>query len=137
MVTMEVNPTMTDGDRVQQLNVFGEPLEICGCEPKTGFYRDGYCHTGPMDLGSHTVCATVTQAFLEFSLAAGNDLITPRPAMNFPGLKDGDHWCLCAGRWLEAAEAGAAPRIFLRRTHQKTLDLVPLALLKQYALDLS
>jgi uncharacterized protein (DUF2237 family) len=121
----------------EALNVLGEPLEGCCNDPLTGFYRDGYCHTGAQDLGVHTVCAVVSDAFLAFSRERGNDLTTPRPEFGFPGLQDGDGWCLCAGRWLEAHEAGAAPRIKLRSTHIRTLDLVPLSVLKPYALDLS
>lgn len=121
----------------EALNVLGEPLEGCCSDPLTGFYRDGYCHTGAQDLGVHTVCAVVSDAFLAFSREHGNDLTTPRPEFGFPGLQDGDGWCLCAGRWLEAHKAGAAPRIKLRSTHIRTLDLVPLSVLKPYALDLS
>ena len=123
-------------EEMKQLNVLGEPLESCCTSPMTGFFRDGFCRTGPMDLGRHTVCASVTQEFLTFSAAAGNDLITVRPEVNFPGLKPGDGWCLCASRWSEAERAGCAPKVYLRRTHIRTLDVVPLALLKRYALDL-
>lgn len=119
------------------LNVLGEPLESCCTDPLTGFYRDGFCHTGAQDLGVHTVCAVVDDAFLTFSSAQGNDLTTPRPEFDFPGLSEGDGWCVCAGRWLEAHEAGVAPRIKLRSTHIRTLDLIPLSVLKPYALDLS
>lgn len=119
------------------LNVLGEPLESCCHDPLTGFYRDGYCHTGAQDLGVHTVCAVVDETFLQFSQAQGNDLVTPRPEFGFDGLNAGNGWCLCAGRWLEAHEAGVAPRIKLRSTHIRTLDLIPLSVLKPYALDLS
>lgn len=119
------------------LNVLGEPLELCCSSPMTGFFRDGYCRTGPMDLGTHTVCAAVTDEFLSFSAEAGNDLTTPRPEFGFPGLTEGDRWCLCAGRWLDAHNAGRAPRIHLRRTNIKTLDMIDLAILKPYGIDLS
>ena len=127
---------MSDPNSVQ-LNVFGEPLEQCCVDPMTGFYRDGFCHTGPHDHGVHTVCAVVSDEFLTFSRASGNDLSTPRPEFGFPGLKSGDQWCLCAGRWLEAYEAGVAPRVRLRSTHRRTLDLVPIEALKPYAIDIS
>jgi len=118
-------------------NVIGEPLEPCSLSPRTGFTRSGSCETGPQDLGSHTVCAQVTQAFLDYSRDQGNDLITPRPEFGFPGLKAGDRWCLCAARWQEAFEAGAAPRVALRATHARALEVVGLADLKRHALDLS
>jgi uncharacterized protein (DUF2237 family) len=114
-------------------NVLGQPLAPCGTDPLTGFFRDGCCRTGPDDLGVHTVCAIVTDAFLAFSAARGNDLRTPRPEYQFPGLHDGDRWCLCAARWLEAAHAGVAPPVVLAATHRRTLDLVPLDLLQQHA----
>jgi uncharacterized protein len=120
-----------------QKNVLGEPLEVCSLEPLTGFTRSGECETGRQDLGSHTICARVTREFLELSLARGNDLVTPRPEYGFPGLKPGDRWCLCAARWQEALEAGAAPRVALRATHERTLEVVSLADLKSHALDLS
>ncbi len=120
-----------------QLNVFGESLELCCTSPMTGYFRNGFCQTGPMDVGTHTVCAAVTQNFLEFSAWAGNDLITPRPEMDFPGLKEGDRWCLCATRWLDAHKAGRAPKVHLRRTNIKTLQLIPLEILKPYGIDLS
>ena len=128
---------MGQAERELQLNVLGEPIEECGCDPMTGFYRDGFCHTDAQDFGQHTVCAAMTDAFLRFSAMAGNDLSTPRPAFGFPGLVEGDHWCLCAARWLEADNTGKAPRVFLRRTHIRTLDIVPLERLKALALDLS
>ena len=103
----------------------------------TGFYRDGDCATGPDDLGRHVVCARVTAEFLAFSKKRGNDLSTPVPKFGFPGLKPGDRWCLCAARWQEAFEAGAAPRVVLTATHQKSLEIVKLADLKRYAIDLS
>ena len=121
----------------EPLNVFGEPLEECGGKPVTGFFRDGKCNTCKEDTGSHTVCVEVSQAFLEFSRFRGNDLSTPMPQYNFQGLRPGDSWCLCAARWLEAAENDMAPKVFLKRTHIKALDIVPLKLLKQHAADLN
>jgi uncharacterized protein (DUF2237 family) len=119
-----------------KLNVLGEPLATCSEQPLTGFFRDGCCNTAPEDLGLHTVCTRVTAEFLEFSRSRGNDLSTPLPEFGFPGLKPGDQWCLCAARWQEALEAGAAPRVVLRATHAATLRVVKLADLKKYALDL-
>ncbi|WP_395769888.1 DUF2237 family protein [Arenimonas sp.] len=121
----------------ESLNVFGEPLELCGADPVTGFLRDGNCNTCKEDTGSHTVCVEVTRAFLEFSRFRGNDLSTPMPEYNFPGLQPGDSWCLCAGRWLEAAENNMAPRVHLKRTHIRALDIVPFELLKKHAVDLN
>jgi uncharacterized protein (DUF2237 family) len=115
-------------------NVFGEPLASCSVEPKTGFYRNGCCETGPDDLGTHTVCAVMTEEFLIFSYKKGNDLITPRPEYSFPGLKPGDKWCLCASRWIEAYRVGKAPKIVLEATHEKTLDYIELDELVKYAL---
>jgi uncharacterized protein len=120
-----------------QRNVFGEPLRECCAKPLTGFYRTGSCETGPEDLGVHTVCAQVDAEFLAFSRAAGNDLSTPIPQVGFQGLQPGDCWCLCAARWLEAFEAGKAPKVRLTATHKATLEIVPLDLLKKHALDLS
>jgi uncharacterized protein len=119
------------------LNVLGEPIEICSLTPMTGFYRDGCCNTGEEDAGSHTVCAVMTAEFLEFSKAAGNDLSTPMPAIGFPGLKPGDRWCLCAPRWQEALEAGSAPRVVLRATHQEALNYCAFADLKRAGIDLA
>jgi uncharacterized protein (DUF2237 family) len=107
-------------------NVLGGPLLACSFDPVTGFFRDGCCLTGPADLGSHTVCARVTEPFLQFSLARGNDLSTPRPEYRFKGLAPGDRWCLCAARWLEAFEAGVAPPVVLEATHEAALKTVPL-----------
>ena len=121
----------------ESLNVFGEPLLPCSEDPVTGFFRDGCCNTSDADVGSHTVCVEVTRDFLEYSRFRGNDLSTPVPQFGFPGLKPGDRWCLCAARWLEAHEQEMAPRVFLQRTHQKALDTVPLAVLRQYAVDLN
>jgi uncharacterized protein (DUF2237 family) len=115
-------------------NVLGTALVPCSTEPVTGFFRDGCCNTAPDDHGVHTVCAEMTAAFLEFSRLAGNDLSTPHPEVAFPGLQPGDRWCLCAARWLEAAEAGQAPRVVLESTHTRTLDVVPLALLQRFAI---
>lgn len=116
-------------------NVLGGPLAECGADPVTGFYRDGCCHTGPEDVGVHTVCAVMTEDFLAFTAGRGNDLSTPRPEFGFPGLKAGDRWCLCAARWLEAFGAGCAPKVSLRATHARTLDLVPLDALTACAVD--
>ncbi|HQT82186.1 MAG: hypothetical protein B7Z60_07880 [Ferrovum sp. 37-45-19] len=114
-------------------NVLGEALEACSYSPLTGFYRDGCCHTGVEDLGTHTVCAVMTEEFLQFSKERGNDLSTPRPEYRFKGLKAGDKWCLCARRWREAYEAGMAPQVVLQSTHEKTLSIVSLGALTQYA----
>ncbi len=119
------------------LNVFGEPLDTCSDDPLTGFFRDGCCNTSDQDFGSHTVCVKVTAEFLEFSRSRGNDLSTPQPEFDFPGLRPGDRWCLCAARWVEAYRNGAAPRVYLQRTHQQALDIVPLKILSKYALDLA
>jgi uncharacterized protein (DUF2237 family) len=115
-------------------NVLGEPLASCCADPVTGFYRDGYCHTGPQDAGSHTVCAQMTAQFLQFSLARGNDLVTPRPLYRFPGLKAGDRWCLCAMRWQEALQAGVAPPVVLAACHENALRHVRLSDLQQHSL---
>ena len=119
----------------QQYNVLGTALALCSTSPMTGFYRDGCCATGAEDRGVHTVCAVMDDAFLAFSKQAGNDLITPRPEFGFAGLNAGDQWCLCAGRWEEARQAGFAPKIKLAATNRVTLQLVPLAVLMDYALD--
>lgn len=121
----------------ESLNVFDEPLEPCGQDPVTGFYRDGCCNTSDDDFGSHTVCVALTQEFLEYTRFRGNDLSTPRPDYGFPGLKPGDSWCLCAGRWLEAFDDGMAPRVYLRRTHKRALEIVPMEKLKRHGIDLS
>ncbi len=118
-------------------NVLSEPLELCSLTPMTGFFRDGCCNTSREDVGSHTVCAVMTAEFLAFSKSAGNDLSTPVPALGFPGLKPGDRWCLCAPRWQEAFEAGHAPRVVLRATHQGCLNFCSLADLKRFAVDLA
>jgi len=115
------------------LNVLGQPLVACSFDPLTGFFRDGCCKTNEQDLGSHLVCAIVSNDFLQFSLKRGNDLITPRPEYQFPGLIAGDQWCLCLNRWIEALEANCAPRIKLESTHIKALEKVSLEVLEQYA----
>jgi hypothetical protein len=122
--------------RGSQLNVLGGPLLTCSDSPVTGFFRDGCCNTSEDDFGSHTVCVVLTEEFLAYSKAAGNDLSTPRPEFDFPGLKAGQRWCLCAARWVEAWRAGKAPKISLNSTNQAALEIVPLDLLKQYAVDL-
>ena len=116
-------------------NVLGGELEPCGLDPLTGFYRDGCCRTGPEDLGSHTICAVVTAAFLEHQSQIGNDLITPRPEYRFPGLALGDRWCVTALNWLRAHEDGVAAYVVLASTHERALELVPLAALRDYAVD--
>jgi uncharacterized protein (DUF2237 family) len=116
-------------------NILGTPLEPCCNDPMTGFYRDGLCRTGPGDVGIHTVCVEVTDEFLAFSKSRGNDLSTPSPRHDFPGLKAGDRWCLCAPRWKEALDAGQAPRVILAATHISTLEFVDLEDLKAHALD--
>lgn len=113
--------------------MLGLALQPCSMDPVTGFFRDGCCNTCDQDVGSHTVCVEVTQEFLEYSRFAGNDLSTPHPEWEFPGLQEGDRWCLCASRWLEAHEKGMAPRVFLESTHIKALEIVPFQLLEQYA----
>jgi hypothetical protein len=118
-------------------NVLGEPLQPCSTDPTTGFYRTGRCETGPDDTGNHVVCAEMTEAFLRFTKAQGNDLSTPRPAWNFPGLEPGDRWCLCAARWQEALEAGVAPPVLLGATHEKALNTLRLEDLEAHALDAS
>jgi uncharacterized protein (DUF2237 family) len=120
-----------------ELNVLGEPLQSCSTDPLTGFFRNGYCTTGPDDVGRHVVCAEMTAEFLAFSKSRGNDLSTPRPEMAFPGLQPGDRWCLVAERWVEALAAGMAPRVALMSSHQGALRHVDLATLKRFALDLS
>ena len=121
----------------KQKNVLDSELQDCGISPMTGFYRDGCCNTGPGDVGTHTVCAIMTDEFLEYSKSKGNDLITPRPEFDFPGLKAGDAWCLCALRWEEARQAGCAPRVKLTSTNIKTLEMVELEDLKAHQIDLN
>ncbi|MDQ6745838.1 MAG: DUF2237 domain-containing protein [Actinomycetota bacterium] len=116
-------------------NVMGGELESCSSDPLTGFYRDGCCRTSPQDLGSHTICAAVSSEFLEYQQSIGNDLSTPVPAYGFPGLKPGDQWCVTARNWLRAHEAGVAAFVVLASTHERALEIVPLAVLKLYAVD--
>jgi len=116
-------------------NVLGQPLQACSFEPLTGFYRDGCCHTGPGDRGLHTVCTVVTSEFLRFSKAAGNDLSTPMPEYEFPGLNPGDRWCLCVTRWMEAFDAGCAPQVVLEATHISALEYVSLEDLQDHAVE--
>ena len=114
-------------------NVLGGELVRCSMDPVTGFFRNGCCETGPHDLGLHTVCAVMTAEFLQFSQSRGNDLSTPVPESGFPGLRPGDRWCLCAPRWKEALDAGCAPQLVLEATHEETLAIVPLGVLRDYA----
>jgi hypothetical protein len=116
-------------------NVLGGSLESCGTDPMTGFFRDGCCRTGPADLGSHTICAVVSAEFLDFQQRIGNDLSTPVPEFGFLGLVPGDRWCVTAGNWLRAHEAGVAAYVVLAATHERALELVPLEVLEQYAVD--
>ena len=124
---------MTTPDR----NVLGGPLAVCSSAPRTGFFRDGCCNTGADDVGIHVICARMTREFLEFERQRGNDLLTPIPAAQFPGLSPGDRWCVCAGRWREAFDAGVAPPVVLEATHEEALAIVPLADLRPHALDLN
>lgn len=126
MHTIEIDPS---------INVLGDALEPCSQNPLTGFFRNGCCDTNDMDEGCHTVCAVMTDEFLAFSKSVGNDLSTPRPEFGFTGLKAGDRWCLCAGRFLEAYEAGRAPRVRLRSTHRRTLEIVPLDALREHSAE--
>lgn len=121
-------------DQEASLNVYGERLKPCAFDPMTGFYRDGCCNTGPEDRGRHVICVRITAEFLTFSRARGNDLSTPRPEFGFEGLREGDRWCLCAERWKEAWEAGAAPKVILASTHLSALRIVPLDVLEQHAM---
>jgi uncharacterized protein (DUF2237 family) len=129
--------TITDITMNESTNVFGEALEPCSHDPLTGFFRDGCCNASDADRGSHTVCVQLTDAFLQFSKNQGNDLITPMPEYGFPGLNAGDRWCLCAARWLEAYEHDCAPRVYLQSTHQRALEIVPLDILRNSAVDLN
>jgi hypothetical protein len=117
------------------LNIFGASLVVCGTNPLTGAYRNGCCDTGPLDVGTHIVCAVVSDAFLAFSKSKGNDLTRPYPQYNFPGLVAGDHWCLCVSRWLEAYRSDVAPQIILEACHQKILDYIDLEVLKKFAFE--
>lgn len=122
-------------ERPPELNVLGAELEQCGLDPLTGFYRDGCCSSGPEDIGSHTVCAVVTREFLEHQRSVGNDLSTPRPEWQFPGLQPGDRWCVVAVRWLQAYQDGVAAPVVLASTHERALDVIPLRLLREHAVD--
>jgi len=117
------------------LNVLGDPLQPCGTDPVTGFYRDGCCTSGPEDVGSHTICAVVTREFLRHQAAVGNDLVTPRPEWEFPGLRPGDRWCVVAARWVQAHLDGVAPPVMLASTNARALEIVPLEVLQRYAAD--
>jgi uncharacterized protein (DUF2237 family) len=125
------------GRRRSQKNVLGGELAPCSSDPVTGFFRDGCCNTSPQDAGSHTVCAVMTAEFLAFSKSRGNDLSTPMPAYEFPGLKPGDRWCLCAPRWQEAFVAGHAPKVVLAATQEGALAYAELGDLKRFAIDLN
>jgi uncharacterized protein len=116
-------------------NVLGDNLSPCSVDPITGYHRDGYCQCGPEDGGQHIICVQVSDTFLQYSKSKGNDLTTPFPQYGFPGLKDGDRWCLCLSRWIQALEAGVAPPVILASTHENVLQQVPLETLQQYALD--
>ena len=118
-------------------NIFGDEIEACCYDPMTGYFRDGFCNTDEHDYGSHVVCAVMTDDFLEFSKSKGNDLSTPRPEFNFPGLKEGDRWCLCALRWKEAYDFGKAPKLFLKKSNKKALTIIKIEILKKFSLDLS
>lgn len=124
---------MSSHSALESKNVLGTALEPCCFEPMTGYFRDGHCLTDQNDYGTHTVCAVMTQDFLDYTKAQGNDLCTARPEYRFPGLKAGDKWCLCAVRWLEAYHAGLAPKVVLESTHEKTLSIVKMEFLKKYA----
>jgi len=124
-------------NKIESINVLGEPLALCGEDPVTGYFRDGMCNTCAEDVGSHTVCIEVGTAFLEYSRFKGNDLSTPMPEYGFKGLIEGDSWCLCAARWMQAYQDGMAPRVYLMRTHVRALETVPLDILKRYAADLN
>ena len=126
---------MTKSEKI--LNIFGDEIDACCHDPVTGFFRDGFCNTDEHDFGSHVVCVEITEDFLKFSKEMGNDLSTPRPEFDFPGLKEGDSWCVCAGTYAQSIIAGTACKIFLRRTNYKTLEIIPLEKLKSYAIDLS
>ncbi len=126
---------MTDRFDPAARNVLGGELQPCSLVPRTGFFRNGCCETGPEDLGLHTVCAVMTAEFLAFSRSVGNDLSTPVPEYGFPGLKPGDRWCLCAPRWKEALDAGMAPKVVLEATHEETLAICPLGVLKDHAVE--
>jgi uncharacterized protein (DUF2237 family) len=123
-------------DPIEPVNVLGGALAACSTDPLTGFFRDGHCNTCAADAGSHTVCAVMTAEFLAFSKYVGNDLSTPQPEFGFPGLKAGDRWCLCAGRFLQAHDEGCAPRVDLTATHARALEIVPIEVLRRYGIGL-
>jgi uncharacterized protein (DUF2237 family) len=125
----------TEPTKAPNRNVLGQPLDVCGCQPMTGFYRTGCCETGPNDLGVHTICCVVTEDFLRVSRELGNDLSTPMPQYSFPGLKAGDRWCLVAMRWQQALNDGMAPQVVLAACHEACLEHVNLDDLKRYAID--
>ena len=139
MAAMSERPDTSPPDNGRQdpeaLNVLGGELMPCSRDPLTGFFRNGCCETGPEDTGLHTVCAVMTAEFLAYSKSVGNDLSTPMPQYGFPGLKPGDRWCLCAPRWKEAFDAGCAPQVVLEATHEETLAITPLGVLKDFAVD--
>ena len=120
-----------------QLNVFGKALKTCSSDPLTGFFRDGCCNSSVNDPGEHTVCAVVSDKFLKFSLSKGNDLVTPREEFNFPGLMDGDRWCLCADRWIEAFKNECAPKLILEATNVDVLKKIDIEILKKFAIDIN
>lgn len=126
---------LCDTEPMADRNVLGEPLQPCGTDPLTGFYRDGCCSTGPEDAGSHTICAVVTTEFLTHQHSIGNDLSTPRPEYRFPGLNPGDRWCVTAVNWLRAHADGCAAPVVLAATHERAIDVVPLEILQQHAVD--
>ena len=121
--------------KAEVINIFGDKIEACCHDPVTGYFRDGFCNTDEHDFGSHVVCAEITEDFLTFSKAMGNDLSTPRPEFNFPGLKGGDRWCLCALRWKEAYDAGVAPRVYLESCHLNALSYVTKEQLEEFAVN--
>ncbi len=121
--------------KAEVINIFGDKIEACCHDPVTGYFRDGFCNTDEHDFGSHVVCAEITEDFLTFSKAMGNDLSTPRPEFNFPGLKEGDRWCLCALRWKEAYDAGVAPRVYLESCHLNALSYVTKEQLEEFAVN--
>ena len=130
---MSSESSAQNADQNSDLNVLGSPLELCSCKPMTGWFRDGFCRSDVADLGQHSVCCVMTESFLSYSKAQGNDLITPMPAFQFPGLKPGDHWCVCAPRWKQAYEDGVAPLVRLEATEDTALTVVSLEQLKQHA----
>ena len=131
-----MSATNGNGHYPKPRNVLGGELKSCCTDPMTGFYRDGYCRTGPDDVGRHTVCIVATEEFLKYSASVGNDLSTPMPQFSFPGVKDGDKWCLCVTRWQQALEDDMAPQVVLASTHESALQVVKIADLKRYAADL-